>query len=476
MDDIKQALLSKAKSDADLDVLCKLDGCNDDELVRMREMMIGSADLDTLRAGIAAADDREWTRKERENLVGFRWEEYELFEPVLAAVHDEFDWQVVCNALYQADGLGVFRQEKKRTAHMCQKWREELLDKLQDRKGLDADFVRAILEKTQTQRNWLLIVKLVEELSGGSKGLKTADFRIGRDQPETRYLKDRENFDYLPATIKREMPEHIKALVDLDDRFDRIKSKEDLKPGWDLIEHYPNCANVISSLLGSIEQSWGMGNDIIRFQPTILVGEAGLGKTKILRELCNKLLLPVKEASVGGARDANLFGVSAGWGTALPGIVTEAVAEAKSLNPMIIINEIEKAEDTRNGAIHSELLALLEPSEAANYRDRYLATNVDASHVNWVFTANSLEGIPVPLKSRCNVLEIRAPEVAEIPAILKSMVCDYAHENGLRPEFFALTTGEVEEFTAVFSQAKNVRALGRALRRYLSVKFNTLAG
>ena len=73
-------------------------------------------------------------------------------------------------------------------------------------------------------------------------------------------------------------------------------------------------------------------------------------------------------------------------------------------------------------------------------------------------------------------MEARAPKIAEIPAILKSMVQDYAHENNLRLEFVALTTGEIDELKVVYTQIKNVRALGRMLRRYLDSKLNALAG
>jgi hypothetical protein len=55
-------------------------------------------------------------------------------------------------------------------------------------------------------------------------------------------------------------------------------------------------------------------------------------------------------------------------------------------------------------------------------------------------------------------MEVRAPKIAEIPAILKSMVQDYVRENNLRPEFFTLTTGEIGELTGVYTQIKNVRA------------------
>ena len=93
---------------------------------------------------------------------------------------------------------------------------------------------------------------------------------------------------------------------------------------------------------------------------------------------------------------------------------------------MIVLDEIDKVHASKHGDIQAELLSLLEPSEARRYHERYLKTTVNASHVSWLLTANSLETISAPLKSRCRVQEVPAPASDQVPQIIRSLVRGYA--------------------------------------------------
>ena len=112
--------------------------------------------------------------------------------------------------------------------------------------------------------------------------------------------------------------------------------------------------------------------------------------------------------------------------------------------------------------------------ESKRYREKYLATDVDASNVNWMFTANDLSKIPSPLRSRCVVYDVPLPAVDQIPAIIRSLVQGYADTHNLRPEFFPLTSGEVEDLAETYLIHKSVRVLNRLVTGYLSVKAKEL--
>ncbi len=107
----------------------------------------------------------------------------------------------------------------------------------------------------------------------------------------------------------------------------------------------------------------------------------------------------------------------------MPSVMTMAVTEAKAINPAIILDEIDKTATSRyNGSITDELLSLLEPAEPKLYEEKFLATSVDASHINWFLTANSTETIPMHLMSRCTLHRVEAPTPEQIPLIIRSLV------------------------------------------------------
>ncbi|SMP16174.1 AAA family ATPase [Shimia sagamensis] len=136
-----------------------------------------------------------------------------------------------------------------------------------------------------------------------------------------------------------------------------------------------------------------------------------------------------------------------GWSSAHAGIVTDAVASSRVLNPCIILDEIDKVHAGKNGDIQGELLGLLERDEARRYFERYPKATVDASHVNWILTANKLGSVSGPLRSRCTIYKIPEPTREQIPAIIRSLVADFAGANGLRTEFFQ----PVESHVAIVS-------------------------
>lgn len=177
---------------------------------------------------------------------------------------------------------------------------------------------------------------------------------------------------------------------------------------------------------------------------------------------------------MGGSSESHLFGLSAGWSSAHAGIVTEAVASSRVLNPCIILDEIDKVHASRNGDIQGEMLGLLEPDEARRYFERYLRATVDASHVNWILTANDLSTVSAPLKSRCTVYKIPEPTKEQIPPIIRSLVTDFADTNGLRTEFFQLTVDEVEALASAYGRRRCLRTLSRAVQRYVQEKNRTL--
>jgi len=173
--------------------------------------------------------------------------------------------------------------------------------------------------------------------------------------------------------------------------------------------------------------------------PLLLCGPPGSGKTAFALDLAKGLSVPsrlVNSASL--THSFVLGGIDAVWGSAKEGMILNLLLEGAG-NPIMLLDEIDKTGKSLSGSSNSTsiedfLLNLLEPVTARKYSDEFLsaAHPVDASRVQWVFTANDLKGLSKPLLSRLTVIPVREPTSAELrEVILPSLYRDILEENNL---------------------------------------------
>lgn len=174
----------------------------------------------------------------------------------------------------------------------------------------------------------------------------------------------------------------------------------------------------------------------ITIRPVILNGPPGIGKSVWARAVAEALHLPMAEidASKGGAGMA-LVGLERGWGTAQAGRPIDLMLAKTVANPMIIVDEICKATSrtSTRGPTYSfadALLSLLEPATARAWDCPYFRVTFDLSHLSWILTANNVDLVSEPVRSRCAVIEI--PDVTE--AQLLSFATRRAAKLGLSDE------------------------------------------
>lgn len=162
--------------------------------------------------------------------------------------------------------------------------------------------------------------------------------------------------------------------------------------------------------------------------PILLVGGAGVGKSHAALQIASMLGVPTHTVSyaASGAVGNVLSGSDKNWGNSSTGIVFNALAEGEFANPVMLLDEIDKASSssaTQGPDRHplNELLALLEPITAKEHKDRCAEIRVDARHIVWIATANSLEGLSAPLLSRFKLILINKPDARAAVTIALSV-------------------------------------------------------
>lgn len=217
-------------------------------------------------------------------------------------------------------------------------------------------------------------------------------------------------------------------------------------------------------------QLWA-GRPWLSFRPLLLVGPAGAGKTHMARRLsaisgCGDGILSL----AGVSNNAELAGNPRGFRHPLPAFPAMAMLRTGTANPVIVIDEIEKAACSDMGDPVDMLLGLTERSTAARYFDGCLAAEIDLSHVNWIMTANRIDRLPAPLLSRVDVVEVKGPGPEHGELVLANLWRSVARDLGLPPS--ALPHIEAAAETALlrlFRNTRSVRRLRRAIETLVAV-------
>src|SRR5258706_2962552 len=208
-----------------------------------------------------------------------------------------------------------------------------------------------------------------------------------------------------------------------------------------------------------------------------LIGHPGTGKTSIGESIARATGRQFVRMSLGGVRDeAEIRGHRRTYIGALPGRLVRALRDAGTMNPVIMLDEVDKIGADWRGDPSSALLEVLDPAQNHAFRDHYLDVEVDLSEVMFIATANVAETIPGPLLDRMEVIRFDGYTVAEKTAIARDYLWPRQRErNGLREDEVAVSDDILKLVVSEYTREAGVRQLDRELGTLLSKKATRIA-
>lgn len=223
-----------------------------------------------------------------------------------------------------------------------------------------------------------------------------------------------------------------------------------------LVEEWPHAADVVRRLLAPVRFG-----EVVKIRPTLLVGAPGTGKTSLLQAICEILDVPHIVYPCASSGDNSFGGTPARWHSSQLSTPGEAIRQHKIANPVVILDELEKAgRHWEAGSLVDALLPMLETHTARAYYEAAIDAQLDLSHVSFLATANTLS-IPAPLKDRFDVVRMPDPGPEHVGPIARKIVDDIRRRRGLIEGMISPIAPDEEELLQKAWKGGSLRQLTR---------------
>lgn len=330
---------------------------------------------------------------------------------------------------------------------------------------------RAELDKQQREYFLQQQLKAIKDELGGDNVAEVKEMqKIGEQKKwpkaaQELFQKDLERLERMhPSTPDYSVVyNHLDLMLDLpwesytEDLYDLKKAKRILDK-----DHYgmEKIKERILEYLAVLKLKGDMKSPILCF-----VGPPGIGKTSLGKSIASAINRKYARVSLGGLHDeSEIRGHRKTYIGAMPGRIIQSIRKAKSGNPVMILDEIDKVGSDHRGDPSSALLEVLDPEQNNAFYDNYLELEYDLSKVLFIATANSLSNIQPALRDRLEIIQLTGYAVEEKVEIAKRHLIPKELEmHGLKKNAFKISDQVLEKIIAEYTNESGVRELDRQL-------------
>ena len=194
-------------------------------------------------------------------------------------------------------------------------------------------------------------------------------------------------------------------------------------------------------------------------------GPPGVGKTSLANSIAKALKRPLVRIALGGLEDVNeLRGHRRTYVGAMPGRIIQGLIDAKKMNPVVVLDEIDKVSKTGRGDPTAALLEILDPEQNKEFRDYYLNFNIDLTKVIFIATANDVGRIPAPLRDRMEFISISSYTPQEkLEIATRYLVPQELKKHGLKKSEVNISRPALKELIHSYTREAGVRNLRQRL-------------
>ncbi|WP_434414840.1 endopeptidase La [symbiont of Argiope bruennichi] len=219
--------------------------------------------------------------------------------------------------------------------------------------------------------------------------------------------------------------------------------------------------------LAVLEHNKNNDNYNQKSQIICFVGPPGVGKTSLAKSIALATNREFLKISLGGVRDeSEIRGHRRTYIGAMPGKIVQAMRKAKVINPLILLDEIDKMSSDFRGDPASAMLEVLDTEQNSTFSDHYLEETYDLSKVMFIATANYIEDIPHPLMDRMEILDLSSYTELEKVSIAKNyLVPKIIKAHGVKPKLFKLSDDLILHIINHYTKEAGVRQLERLLSK-----------